>query len=145
MFELIERKYGDVFFHCDQIIRGLYEPFVADWAAAFPSRLAVLRVEDLLDQPAQARRELLDFLGLPGVDAASLPAPEATYAALHAASLREARAKEPMRADTRKLAEAFYAPHNARLAALLGRPALAWPGGSTAVDAAALGGQGRVL
>eukprot|EP00965_Chrysotila_dentata_P215371 6188733-Pleurochrysis_carterae.AAC.2 len=32
--------------------------------------------------------------------------------------------------ETRVLAEAFYAPHNARLASLLGDPALSWPDGS---------------
>ena len=68
---------------------------------------------------------------------AALPAPEAPYAVLHARSLRAAKA-EPMLAATRALAERFYAPHNEALAKLLGDPALAWPRGSTAVDAARL-------
>ena len=137
LFEYLEPKYGDVFFHCDQIIRGVYEPFVRDWHAALGAGLLVLRVEDLLDSPAQSRRRLLDFLGLPAVDGAALPAPEAPYAVLHARSLRAAKA-EPMLAATRALAERFYAPHNEALAKLLGDPGLAWPRGSTAVDAARL-------
>ena len=126
LFELLEPKYGDVFFHCDQVIRGVYEPFMRDWHAALADGLLVLRVEDLLDSPAQSRRRLLDFLGLPAVDGAALPAPEAPYAVLHARSLRAAKA-EPMLAATRVLAERFYAPHNggARQAARRPRPGVA--------------------
>lgn len=137
LFELLEAKYGDIFFHCDQIIRGVYEPFMRDWHAALGEGLLVLRVEDLLDSPAQSRRRLLDFLGLPAVDGAALPAPEASYAVLHARSLRAAKAHAMLPA-TRVLAERFYAPHNEALAKLLGDPGLAWPRGSTAVDAAGL-------
>ena len=54
LFELLEAKYGDIFFHCDQIIRGVYEPFMRDWHAALGDGLLVLRVEDLLDSPAQS-------------------------------------------------------------------------------------------
>ena len=39
---------------CIQIIRGVYEPFVRDWHAALGAGLLVLRVEDLLDSPAQS-------------------------------------------------------------------------------------------
>ena len=44
----------------------------------------------------------------------------------------------PMRDDTRRLVDGFYAPFMQRLARLLGDPRLAWPEGSTRVDAAAL-------
>eukprot|EP00965_Chrysotila_dentata_P249618 6208986-Pleurochrysis_carterae.AAC.2 len=37
LFELLEPQFSDVFFHCDQIIRGLYEPFVRDWHGALGS------------------------------------------------------------------------------------------------------------
>ena len=87
----------------------------------------------------RSRRRLLDFLGLPAVDGAALPAPEASYAVLHARSLRAAKA-QPMLPATRVLAERFYAPHNEALAKLLGDPDLAWPRGSTVVDAAGLAG-----
>jgi hypothetical protein len=91
----------------------------------------------LLPTPPRSRRRLLDFLGLPAVDGAALPAPEASYAVLHARSLRAAKAHAMLPA-TRVLAERFYAPHNEALAKLLGDPGLAWPRGSTAVDAAGL-------
>ena len=145
LYELLDKTYGDVFFHCDQIIRGLYEPFVRDWHAAFGAEgLLVLKVEDLLDAPQPTRRKLLSFLGLPGASAPAAGAealdrlPATGYRALHAHSLRDARAQGPMRNDTRALAEAFYRPHNLALAALLGWPkASAWAT-STVIDAAGL-------
>ena len=91
----------------------------------------------LFPTPPRSRRRLLDFLGLPAVDGAALPAPEASYAVVHARSLRAAKA-QPMLPATRVLAERFYAPHNEALAKLLGDPGLAWPRGSTVVDAAGL-------
>ena len=50
---------NDVFFHCDQLIRGMYSPFVAEWLKAMPGQLLVLRAEDLFDaaaRPAVLRR-----------------------------------------------------------------------------------------
>ena len=139
-------RYGDVFFHCDQVIRGLYEPFVRDWHAAFGSyrerdRLAgllVLRTEDLLDDPVRTRDTLLQFLGLPGSPAAeSLPRPTMSYRALHVDALKKSAA-QPMLNSTRALLENFYRPHNLALAALLGwAKTMAWPT-STVVGAAEL-------
>ena len=28
---MLERRNADVFFHADQLIRGIYEPFIAEW------------------------------------------------------------------------------------------------------------------
>lgn len=117
-----------MFFHCDQIIRGLYEPFLRDWHAALGDEsLLVLRVEDLLDQPDTSRAKLLSFLGLPATSASLAPAPAKRYAQVHTDSLREAHAQSMLDA-TRSLAEQFYRPHNERLGALLKWPrAMVWP------------------
>ena len=54
--------------------------------------------------------------------------------ALHAKDLQDVKA-QPMLAETRALAEAFYRPHNERLGAMLGWPAgTAWAR-STVVEA----------
>jgi hypothetical protein len=124
LFEFLGPKYGEVFFHCDQLIRGLYEPFVRDWHAAFDQEsLHVTKVEDLLDAPAASRRRLLDFLGLPGAPSSLAgsvgPMPALGYAALHAQTLRAAKA-QPMNASTRELAENFYRPHNKAMCNLVG-------------------------
>ena len=122
------QEYGDVFFHCDQIIRGLYEPFLRDWHAALGDEsLLVLRVEDLLDQPDRSRAKMLSFLGLPASSASLAPAPAKSYAQVHSESLRQAKA-QTMLDSTRLLAERFYLPHNERLGTLLKWPrAMVWP------------------
>ena len=51
LFEYLGEAESDVFFHCDQIIRGLYEPFVRDWVGAFGNRSLAIRAEDLLVTP----------------------------------------------------------------------------------------------
>jgi len=48
LFEYLGEAESAVFFHCDQIIRGLYEPFVRDWLGAFGNRSLAIRAEDLL-------------------------------------------------------------------------------------------------
>ena len=119
--------YEHEFFHCDQLIRGLYEPFVRDWVSAFGNRTLAVRAEDLFDEPQVAQRRVLRFLGLPALASSRVPATE--YAAAHQASLKEARfTPRPMRNATRRRLEAFYAPHNARLAQVLGDPRFLWRG-----------------
>merc|ERR1712070_538479 len=105
LFELLDKRYGDIFFHCD--------------------RLMVIRAEDLLDRPIEARGRLLRFLGLPE-DSKSDPAghsAQTSYGALHAASRKP---HPPMLDSTRQLIDAFYRPHNERLAKLMGDPGLRW-------------------
>jgi len=143
LYELLDRRYSDVFFHCDQIIRGLYEPFVQDWSAALGKQgLLILRVEDLMDRAAPARRRLLEFLGVPVVatlleDSSEPPGKiRASYKRLHAQSLKHAHPKVvPMAQKTRQLTEQFYAPYNQKLAKLLDDAALTWPEGSAVVGA----------
>ena len=132
LFELLGQEYSDVFFHCDQLIRGLYEPFIRDWHNAFGrGSLLVIRTEELLDEPLAARTKLLKFLNLPGSPTAEqlvASAPTTTsYAQLHKKSLEEAKAM-PMLNKTRELAEAFYRPHNEQLGLMLEwTKAEAWP------------------
>ena len=120
LFELIASEYSDVFFHCDQFIRGLYSPFVEDWHAAFGKNLLVLRAEDAIDRPVPTRQRVWRFLGVrpPTADAATSSLPTSSYASLHAKGV-----PMPMRNDTRSRLAAFYRPYNVRLAELLGDPA----------------------
>ena len=71
-FEQLGKEQSDVFFHCDQLIRGIYSPFVRDWLAAFPRSLLILRAEDFYGAAA-TREELLlrtwAHLGLPAPSA----------------------------------------------------------------------------
>jgi len=137
LFELLGQRESDVFFHCDQIIRSLYHPFLQDWHAALgETGLLVMRTEDLLDHPDTSRARLATFLGLPPTSVAGLTAPTTGYAALHAASLKAANA-QPMNAETRALGERFFRADLDRLAKLI--PSAAWQG-STVVNAAEIAG-----
>ena len=74
-----------------------------------------------MDAPSIHRPRLLTFLGLshqppPGSDVSDGPP---NYAAMHAASLKSYSAK-PMHNHTRQALDAFFAPHNRKLADLLG-------------------------
>ena len=119
LFENLDVHNTGGFFACDQVIRGVYWPFVAEWRAAFGGDLLVIKSEDLLDDPATHRARVLAFLGLPppppGSSVASGPP---SYAAMHAASLRSYGA-QPMLNSTRAALDAFYTPHSTRLAAML--------------------------
>ena len=137
--------------HADQVIRGIYEPFVAEWRAAFPSSLLVLRAEDLYDDKAASRAKLRAFLGIEieheieieieppasqsrsrsrsGDADAAAGLPSLSYAQQHAASLAKpdnAHKAAPMHAHTRQKLAAFYRPHSQRLATLLQDPKFAW-------------------
>ena len=139
-FENLDRANNKgTFFACDQVIRGIYWPFVAEWFAAFgEAGLLVLRAEALLDSPGEERLRVLSFLGLPpSPPPGSAIATPPSYAVMHAASLRSYDA-EPMHDRTRLLLDSFYAPHTRRLLQLLGWPSdtwrasAAWPSGENA-------------
>ena len=113
------------FWHCNQLIRGLYQPFLAEWHAAFHDHLLVLRVEDLMDAPVSTHERLRSFLRL---SSPSLHAPRAShrsYASTHAASLNVSCCgggrgpPQPMLQQTRALLLDFYRPFNVRLTELL--------------------------
>ena len=129
LFERLGAEQATVFWHCNHLIRGLYWPFVAEWAAAFGDGrgMHVLRVEDLLDEPQLTGRKLSDFLGLA---ASAVPLPTLrSYASAHAASLNVSCCgggrgpPEPMLVATRELLRNFYSPFNVQLARLLREPA----------------------
>ena len=141
LFELLGLEQSDVFFHCDQIIRSLYHPFLEDWHKALgDTGLLVIKVDDLLDRPDVARPKLARFLGLPPGAVSGTAAPSIGYAALHAASLKSANA-QPMLTQTRVLAEEFYRTDLERVARLF--PSVTWPAGSTLVDAAGIAAAGK--
>ena len=129
LFENLDGELNKGFFACDQVIRGVYWPFVAEWLSAFgTSGLLVIKAEQLLDDPAVHRPRVLSFFGLPPPPAGStVNAGPPSYAAMHAATLRSYSA-EPMLNRTRSALDAYYAPHNRRLAAMLGWDvAEGWP------------------
>ena len=95
--------------HHSYLARGRYAEQLERWLAVFPSeQLHVIRSEDLFESPAATLREVHSFLGLTA----------------HNAGLLEAYNQRPyndLAAESRARLADYFAPHNRRLAELLGR------------------------
>ncbi len=88
--------------------RGHYAEQLERWWAHFPRpQLLVLRSEDLFEKPQTVFEQVEAFLGLPH------------YTGMHFRPLNAGQYVEPPPAVSRFLRD-YYAPHNARLQALLG-------------------------
>ena len=128
-FESLNPHNENVFYHADQVLKSIYVVYMEGWMAAFPrDDVLVLRLEDWAsgrDALRTALQQLLAHLQLAPPDAAlwerMLAAPVTRNG-----GLPEARARPAMEADTRDALRAFYAPYNARLAALLGDDKWRW-------------------
>jgi len=89
--------------------RGLYAPQLQRWFDALGrEQVLVLLSEDLYQRPAESFRTVSAFLGIPPIDLDEYPA--------HNSRVYPAAADHVVAG-----LERFYAPHNQRLAALLGR------------------------
>jgi N-acetylgalactosamine 4-sulfate 6-O-sulfotransferase len=113
-FEQLSREEAAVFFHCDQLIRGMYSTFMHHWLEHFPGQLLAARAEDFFNG---ARRGPLiakawAHLGL----ATSVPPPATSLP-----SYTEWAAKHggPVLAETTSLLERLYKPFNAALRDML--------------------------
>lgn len=123
-FEAHGIEQEDVFFHCDQLIRGMHDVFAETWLATFPRELLLVKAEEYF---ADTRRVLSAVARHFGIEA------NATWLD-KALSLRRVRASDGLRgagggpggspsgtsmdARTRRMLQAFYAPHNRRLDAM---------------------------
>ena len=94
--------------HFGYLARGRYAEQLERWWQVYPrGQTLVLRFEDLARDPMGALGHTLDFLGLPRVERVRLGA-------------RNARKYPPMDPTTAERLRAYFAPHEARLQALLG-------------------------
>lgn len=64
MFELLEYKYEKVWFHADQLLRGMHSVWVAGWLEYFGDNLLVVFTEELQEDPRGTMARILDHLGL---------------------------------------------------------------------------------
>jgi hypothetical protein len=96
--------------HFSYLARGRYAEQLERWFVLFPrGQFLVLRFEDLARDPLAVLNRTLEFLGLP-------PAPSVRLEARHT------RRYAPMSEVTTERLREYFAPHNQRLAALLGEP-----------------------
>lgn len=93
------------------VTRGRYAEQLDRWLAVYPrNQLLVLFSEDLYRDPGATYARVLEFLGLPGH----------SLAEYRAHTRRGVWDGPPLAAATRTHLEHSFAPHNARLASLLG-------------------------
>jgi Sulfotransferase domain. len=91
------------------LARSRYAEQIEAWLECYPrDQLAVWRFEDLAADPLGTLNQVLGWLGLPAMARARLDA-------------RNTRAYPPMSSGTAARLREYFAPHNAALAALLGR------------------------
>jgi hypothetical protein len=95
--------------HFSYLARGRYAEQLERWFAVFPQgQFLVLSFEDLAREPLAVLNRTLDFLGLPRAASVSLEA-------------RNTRSYPSLADATAALLREYFAPHNQRLEALLGR------------------------
>jgi len=100
--------------HFSYIESGLYEKHLRRWFAHFPrDQILVIRFEDLREQPALVFDQVLRFLSLP-------------TAAQDLEPRNQRPVSQPLASDTESQLRALFAPHNERLADLLGTDVW-WP------------------
>jgi hypothetical protein len=91
------------------LARGRYAEQLERWYAHYPrEQVLVLRFEDFVGAPLAGLNRTLEFLGLPPMTTLDLEA-------------RNTRKYPPMSEETAARLRDYYAPHNRRLEALLGR------------------------
>jgi len=96
--------------HFSYLARGRYAEQLEHWFATVrPERFHILRFEDLAEHPLDALNGTLASLGLPPAESVDLEP-------------RNTRRYPPMAAATAERLRDYFAPHNRRLEALLGRP-----------------------
>jgi hypothetical protein len=97
--------------HFSYLARGRYAEQLERWWRHYPrERLLVLRFEELARDPLALLDRTLEFLGLPSIENVRLEA-------------RNARKYPPMNPATEERLRDYFAPHEARLQALLAQPA----------------------
>ena len=64
-FEAHGPEQAGVYYHCDQIIKGMYSEYMPEWQAYIrPQRLLVLRTEDYFARPLRGVRQVWRLLTL---------------------------------------------------------------------------------
>lgn len=123
-FEAYDPKFEAVFFHADALIKSMYAVFLETWFEVFPREaFLILRGEDLWSADkatsVAAMKRVLEHLKLDASDetAETMAKLEPTHDLI---AFKNESARPAMAPDVRAELNAFFAPHNARLAELLG-------------------------
>ncbi|GLI66090.1 hypothetical protein VaNZ11_009812 [Volvox africanus] len=115
-FEALGNREEVVYFHADQLMRGMYGLFLEIWYRFIPaSNWMVINSDDLFQRPKETLEKVVDFLGLTKVDDAAL---ERMASAGRMGSFTNGQ--EPIQPKARQMLAELYAPYNTKLAKLTG-------------------------
>ena len=111
-FESLTRENEETFYHCDQLIKGMYSVFYRRWQAEH-RRLLPLRAEEYYARPKAVLTRAMRFIGV------APPTDEAGWAPIlspmvQLAGSRPKGGAPPMAAATRELLRTFYTPGQGR-------------------------------
>ena len=124
-FEAYGAAEAGVYYHADQLVKGMYAAFLPEWQASLPrDHLLVMRSEDQVARPMHVRRRVASHLGLRPFTQSELHAARAANAADELEKVKSAHGlpEAAVLANVR----AFYAPFNRALARQLGDRAFTW-------------------
>ncbi|KAG2501332.1 hypothetical protein HYH03_001123 [Edaphochlamys debaryana] len=118
VFEALGSREEKIYFHADQLMRGMYGLFLEIWQRFIPpSHWLIIDADEYFNNEAATLERVVDFLGLTKAnetvmkDMTSLPkAP--TYAS----------GQEPIQPEAKKILKDLYKPYNTKLAQVTGDP-----------------------
>jgi len=107
-FEVLARENEETFYHCDQLIKGMYVTFLRRWRKEM-ARLLLLRAEEYFSAPKLVLSRALSFLGL------TLPSDDAGWAPMlneprQVAGTRPPGGTPPIPPKMVEVLRDFYAP-----------------------------------
>ena len=107
-FESLARDNEEVFYHCDQLIKGMYSVFLPAWRKEH-KRMLFLRTEQYIAETQSTLLRAMEFIGLPPPESEEAWQPLLNaHITIHGQRPKEGTPK--MEVDTREQLKAFYRP-----------------------------------
>jgi hypothetical protein len=125
--ESLSQYLEDIFFHCDQLMRGMYSIWLHIWFSIFPREsFLVLKAEDYFINPRETLVKVFAHLGL------AEPSEKEWSHILDIADIRTAATGKEMLPEALALATEFYMPFNEDLVSIMGDSSWSWDPEGTA-------------
>lgn len=126
-FEAMDQENEDVFYHCDQLLKSLYLPFVDGWVAAFPRNdILFLRTEDLIKDTPATMTLVLKHLGLEHPPADVFEKMVTMEETRGSKNRSEMPARGEMTDEAARMLRDFFVPFNRILATVIGQYRFVW-------------------
>ncbi|KXZ51708.1 hypothetical protein GPECTOR_11g157 [Gonium pectorale] len=118
LFEALSAREEAIYFHADQLMRGMYGLFLEVWFRFIPpANWMIVHSDDFFSNPKETLSKVVDFLGLSKVN-------ETVLETMAKAGNVNSYAKDypPIEPEAKRLLQELYRPYNTLLAQLTGDP-----------------------